>query len=160
MITQHRCFVFFTFGTASPQMGVTHVGQPVVGLEQLGVAGKTACSPSLAPDPQPCRSGTQRCSALEIISQWTMGLPLGRPSRLSQNNFSSQIYRFLSTPFLRRSSISQDIVRAVITQQRLLLSQTTVCHIMQRFSPLVRAFIRASSTASWHSSIPTTLFTF
>jgi hypothetical protein len=49
-------------------MEATHVGQPVVGLEQLQVDGKTVCSPNLAPDPQPCHSGTQHCSALGIIT--------------------------------------------------------------------------------------------
>lgn len=48
-------------------MEATHVGQPLVGLEQLQVAGKTVCSPSLAPDPQLCHNGTQRCSTLESV---------------------------------------------------------------------------------------------
>lgn len=100
-------------------MEATHVGQPVVGLEQLQVAGKTVCSPSLAPDPQPCRSGTQRCSALEII------IVISGLQACLAHLIDSQldVYRSLSTPFLRRFLISPGT--EIKVHSTLLLSQTT-----------------------------------
>lgn len=84
-MVDYPTYLFFLLLLLPPEMEATHVGQLEVGLEQLQVAEKTVCSPSLAPDPLPCRNGTQRCSALKTVHscQWALGLALGHTDHKS-----------------------------------------------------------------------------
>ena len=60
---------------AAPGEAATHAGQRGAGPEWPRAAGRPVCSPGRAPAPQPCHSGTPRCSALQGAGQLCHGAP-------------------------------------------------------------------------------------
>ena len=67
---------------AAPGEAATHAGRHGVGPEWPQAAGRPVCSPGRAPAPQPCHSGTPRCSALQGAGQLCHGAsyrPTGPP---------------------------------------------------------------------------------